>query len=110
MGNCAINLLAPGPDGALWTARLAAVHEGAQIAEARVFIEKAMNAHKDTLAIDGLSPAETREKLQNMLDERARLFIAYRPIQEWYAGSGWEKRTEEFYTLAAKVAKAVGSK
>jgi hypothetical protein len=105
--NCSvIDLLAPGPDGAVSTARLETLYEGSQEAEARAFIEKAMQAKGDKLAIGGSQPDAMRQMLQDLLDERPRLLNAYGDLTPWYVGSGWEARSERLYDAASQVSKA----
>ncbi len=101
-----LELLYPAPDGPTSTVRLEMLHQGIQEAEARIFIEKA------------LTDAQTRGRLgedlaarcQNILDERALTYIAYREAPEWYPASGWQERTRKLYEAAADVARALASR
>lgn len=112
-------ILAPGPDGAVPTARYMHFIEGLQEAEARVFIERALLSQEERLGDD------LAERCRALLDERHR--AAWReaardeafleagghadlaPHQkdkvgyEWFVTSGWQARTEELYSLAGEV-------
>jgi hypothetical protein len=104
------DLLRPGPEGALSTVRLQGLHEGSQEGQARVFLEKALEAQKGRLAVEGLDPAAAEKRLQELLDERVRTFLMYHPVLEWYPGSGWQARSEALYRAAAAVAAAQSGK
>jgi hypothetical protein len=100
LGTSSLALLDPGPEGARLSIRIETVVEGAQEAEARIFIEKAMQAKKDAL------PAK---ELQEMLDRRARVFNAYRHAKLWYKASGWQERSALIFTKAGEVARAAAT-
>lgn len=95
------DLLAPGPKGAISTVKLDLLLEGAQEGEARVFLEKALEAKNGSLAAAG--------DVQGLLDRRQRIIRAYnwgsRPnvMLPGYEGSGWQSRSEELFRAAAAV-------
>jgi hypothetical protein len=116
-------LLAPGPDGAVPTARFELLRQGLQECEARISIEEALT--------DGKLRAKLGEKLaaecQAVLDERTRYIMwvfDYKSMVDynhrgsltpggpvdvnWYAGSGWQDRAEKLFSAAAEVARALG--
>ncbi len=106
--------LEPGPKGAVSTVRFEMLREALQECEARIFIEKAL--------LDEEAKAMLGEKLarrcQALLDERTRcnlwgqpgLMYVRLPLPggqlgpHWFAGSGWQQRSEKLYTAAAEVA------
>jgi len=118
--------LAPGPDGAVATARLEMMREGIQECEARIFIEEA------------LLDEGNRGKLAEALARRCREVLDARSIAimqglsshahcgftkpqqyewwsqpgqvgwRWYLASGWQQRSDGLFALAADVAKALG--
>ena len=127
-------LLAPGPDGAVATARFEFLREGVQECEARIVIEDALTtpAQKATLG-DALAA-----KAQAVLDERHRAIWKGRGISDadfeshgevvgiaadlsitgsrgkqepaghkWFVNSGWQKRSADLYSLAGEVARAL---
>ena len=96
------SVLAPGPDGAIATVRFELLRQGVQEAEARVFIEKAL-ADKQRRARLG---DDLATRCQALLDERARVFNAYRHAWAWYPASGAQARSEKLFAAAAAVAKA----
>jgi hypothetical protein len=99
------SILAPGPDGAVATARFENLREGLQEAQARVFIEKALLSRD----LRGRLGDDLAESCQELLDERTRLYrIACRTNWQWYAASGWQERSAGLYTAAARVAEALG--
>ncbi len=101
LGTSSLALLDPGPEGARSTIRIETIVEGAQEAEARIVIEKAMHGPKK----DGLPLKE----LQDMLDRRARVFNAYRHAMPWYKASGWQERSALILTKAGEVARAAAA-
>jgi len=62
--NNTLAMLSPGPDGAVFSERLEALREGVQIAEAIVFLQKALAAKT--------CGAELSRRIEEHLDERAR--------------------------------------
>jgi len=67
-GNSTTSFIAPGKDGAQETERFEALREGVQIAEAMIFIQRAIDAKK----VSG----EVAAKGNLILDDRARHFMA----------------------------------
>ncbi|MFC1672045.1 glycoside hydrolase domain-containing protein [Planctomycetota bacterium] len=98
-----LDLLWPGPEGAIWTLRLETYRQGVQEAEARIFIEKAL----DNQAMKAKLGEELAKRAQDLLDERARRMLTYTPIAMWYPGSPWEDSSEKLYAVAAEVAAAL---
>ncbi len=112
--------LAPGPDGPIATVDLEMFREGVQECEARIFIERAL-ADPEKRARLGEALAA---RAQALLDERTRYamwvfdvsYMNYnqggstlgRPLDlGWFAGSGWQERSEKLYNMAAGVAQAL---
>lgn len=101
-----LDLLYPGPDGALATLRLETYRQGIQEAEARIFIEQAL----DDKARRAKMGDELAKRAQDLLDERARLLVAFQEkdtLSDWFLSTGWQKRTEQLYAMAAEIAGAV---
>jgi len=101
-------LLAPGPDGAVATARLELLREGLQQAEARVFLEKALVDPRQRARLG----APLAERCQAILDERVRDFIRAVGGKRssdwlWFISAGWQQRSEQLYAAAADVAEAL---
>jgi hypothetical protein len=73
-----------------------------QEAEARIFIEKALDdpASKAKLG-------ELAKRAQDLLDARDRTMLTYVIISPWYQGSGWQDRGQKLYDTAAEVAAAL---
>lgn len=95
------SVLAPGPNGAISTARFEMIREGVQECEARIFLEKAL-LDKDLRAKLG---NEVAGKLQALLDERTRLYrAACHTSWDWYAASGWQGRADRLFGAAAEIA------
>ncbi len=101
-----LELLYPAPGGPASTVRLDTLHQGIQEAEARIFIEKALT---DAAARAKLGD-ELAARCQNVLDDRALIYIAYREGPEWYPASGWQERSRAMYEVAGEVARALGAK
>ena len=109
--------LAPGPEGPISTVRFALAREGIQECEARIFIEKALT-NKVLRARLG---EEIAGRCQAILDERTRhnqwanefsssirTFLPGGPLGfDWYAGSGWQERSQKLYAAATEVAQAL---
>ena len=101
-------VLAPGRNGAIATGRFEMLREGLQAAEARVFIERALldPARRARLGSD------LAGRCQAILDERVRDFIRAVGGKRssdwlWFVSSGWRVRSEQLYTAAAEVARAL---
>jgi hypothetical protein len=110
-GNLSLNLwgpalLAPGPDGALSTARFEILRESLQLAEVRVFIEKALTDPARTARLG----KDVSTRAQNALDERVRDLLRVRTDRFWFVASGWQERSRDFYVLAANVRKKLEEK
>jgi len=103
----AINsILSPAADAPESSARLEALAEGLQQAEARVLLEKALVA--------GALPAELAERVKALLAARSRatgaLISSSGGIQCDYAWAGWQERSRALYALAAEVARTPATK
>ncbi len=103
VGNSTPYILAPGPQGALATARFEMIREGAQDLEARIFLESAL--------LDSGLRAKLGEDLaqrsQQLLDDRVRAILTGRT--SWMLFSGGEQRREKLYNLAGEAAGRPGS-
>jgi hypothetical protein len=101
------HILSPGRDGAIGTDLLEMLREGLQEAEARIFIEKAL--------LDPAARAKLGDELaaecQTVLDERVRTFMRAAgkrnltgPDWLWFRGTGWQQRSWQLYSAAARTA------
>ena len=121
-------VLAPGDDGALATDRFEALREGIQECEARIFIERALTDEKLRRRLG----AALARRCQKTLDQR--LLIMWQSLSNlqlggtmffgatawrwtpcvaghrWFLGSGYQKRNQELYELAGRVAKKLGKR
>ena len=98
------HLLGRGREGPIPTVRSEAFRENLQEVEARVFIERAL-ADKVKRAALG---AELAGRCRTALDKRIRMCLhAVGEGQSWFISSGWTRRTDELFGLAAEVAKAL---
>ncbi len=107
--NCStLALLAAGPDGPMGNERFEAFREGVQIAEAILFIQKAIDG--------GGLPTDLAGRANALLDERATRFIAaHVPISReghtrWDSAIHFDKavqRENELFAMAAQVANAM---
>jgi hypothetical protein len=97
-----LDLLHAGPEGAESTLRLETYRQGIQVAEARIFIEKALDdpAKKSKLG-------DLEKRAQDLLDARDRTMLAYAIIPQWVPGSPWEDRLEKLFGMAAEIAAAL---
>ena len=111
MDNGLEELFAPGPQGAISTARFENFREGVQECEARIFIEKAI--------VGGKLDTALAQKCKDVLDERQHLLRTACVPQgwggamggfQWYAGIGSEGLAEKLFTAAAEVAAKTGAK
>ncbi|MEX0745953.1 MAG: glycoside hydrolase domain-containing protein [Phycisphaeraceae bacterium] len=126
-------MLAPGPEGAVPTARYMVFREGIQECEARIAIEAVLTDSRERSRLgDALA-----DRAQAVLDERhlaiwrARggseedlqqhgLMTAYRDIyqmidtwdedagHQWFTASGWAQRTGELFGVAGEVQQRAG--
>jgi hypothetical protein len=127
--NLITSLLAPGPEGAIATARYEMLREGVQECEARIAIERALT-DKDLRRKLG---DDLARRAQDVLDERTRAmlrgvfsliqgsrFASNRPNDwwqvpgvigsQWFLCSDWQVRTEKLFTTAGEVARALEGK
>lgn len=98
-------LLGKGKKGPVPTVRYEAFRENVQETETRIYIEKALldEAKKAKLGEDLAS------RCRKALDKRIRMCLyAAGEGQPWFISSGWAKRTEELFALAAEVSKKLG--
>ena len=131
--NLSTHMLNPGPDGPVATARYEMLREGMQNCEARIAIERVLtdDAQKARL------PADVAGRCQQLLDDRlwqalkgfsglqlsGRVYTTYTRYGNifyynaggaagayWYAGSGWQDRQQQLYTLAGEVQRKMGGK
>ena len=124
--NVCTSLLAPGPKGPASTNRFEHFREGVQECEARILIERALT---DDALKARLGPA-LAARCQKTLDER--LILMWKGLSSlqlngrefgygtawrwtagvdghrWFAGSGWQTRSEALYRLAGDVARKLG--
>lgn len=98
LGNSTSYVLAPGPQGALATARFEMIREGAQDLEPRVFLEKAL--------LDPARRARLGEELagrcQHLLDDRVRAIIFAKTSWRFFAIS--QDLRADLYAMASEVA------
>jgi hypothetical protein len=131
--NLTSHMLNPGPTGPVATSRYEMLREGMQNCEARIAIEKVLtdDAQKAKLG------ADLAAKSQQLLDDRivddlkgfsglqltGRVYTTYTHYgnifyynaggtagAHWYAGSGWQDRNQQLYTLAGEVQAKMGGK
>jgi hypothetical protein len=115
--NIRSSLLAPGPQGALATARYEVLREGIQDCEARIQIEKALAdpALKAKLgaglveSCEGLLAERTASMWEAVAKGGATADDAWRVKatspegNAWFLTSGWQKRAQKLYTVAGEV-------
>ena len=116
--NITDNLLAPGKDGPIATARFEMLREGVQECEARIFIQTALDAGKITGAL-----ADTCRKV--LTDRDA--FLKKSAIVRWHGRpwfnsmrlseeayllyvTGWQSQSERLYQAAEDVSRKLGGK
>jgi hypothetical protein len=108
LGIYAGQLLYPGPDGPVPTARYQMMRENIQECEARIFLERLLLEDPPRL------PAALAEKAQSVLDERTRWHrllvpeIAPEVFLSW-PYSGWEMRREDLFEAAGEAARAIAT-
>jgi len=107
--NAFAHILAPGPDGAIATARFEMLREGVQEAEARIVIERVLT---DPAARAKLGEERVR-RFQDLLDQRTRDIRRAKTASDvawlWYA-SVIEERSDRLYAAAAEVARLLPAK
>jgi hypothetical protein len=108
LSSAALYILAPGPDGALATARFEMLREGLQEAEARVVIEKALT---DPAAKTRLGE-ELTARCQGLLDERARWIVTVNRERNWgwFPGPVWQQRAEQLFAAAGEATAKLSGK
>jgi hypothetical protein len=93
-------MISPGPHGAIFNERLEAFREGVQVAEAIIFVQRALEAGR----IDG----DLAQRATSLLDERARYYLRMRFPHETcrlsFESSDWQGRDDRLFALAAEVA------
>jgi hypothetical protein len=131
--NLSSHMLNPGPDGPVATSRYEMLREGMQNCEARITIEKVLTDEAQKAKLG----APLAAKCQQVLDDRiwaelkcfsglqltGRIYTTYNNYgcifyynaggeagAHWYAGSGWQDREQQLYTLAGEVQKKMGGK
>jgi hypothetical protein len=101
-----LSMTSPGPDGAMFNERLEMLREGVQVAEAIIFVQRALDAGK----IDG----DLSKRAAALLDERARYYLRARfphvTCRLAFESSNWQQRDSQLFALAAEVAKATGAR
>jgi len=97
------NILYPGEHGAESSVRYEAFLQGLQEAEARIFIEKAIDGN----AIPDALKRELRESLIRYANEKAFSF-GYHPYMR--GNHGWRARARIIYGAAAKLARVLAAK
>jgi hypothetical protein len=107
-GGCSWNCntlatISPGPDGAIFNERMEMFREGVQVAEAIIYLQKALEA--------GGLPDECSKRIGSLLDERARYYLRTRFTTatvrtNWLSieSSNWQERDDRLFALAAEVA------
>jgi len=109
LGIYAGQLLYPGKDGPVPTARYQMMRENIQECEARIFLEKLLTANAKPRPL----PAPLARRARAVLDERTRWHrvagLAAESIISW-PYSGWEKRSETLFAAAAEAAGAAAAK
>ncbi len=104
LANSSAYVLWPGPQGPVATIRFEMIREGAQEAEAKIFLERALT---DAAARARLGEA-LGARAQGILDERVRALRRTHSGADinWlcYFSSGFERRSDELFAVAAGVA------
>jgi hypothetical protein len=96
MANNTTDLFAPGPNGPVTTVRFENACEGIQLAEARIFIEKALADRAKRL------PADLGRRCQELLDLRTN-------VLRGMVLSGWQDRDRRLFELAGEVARVMSA-
>ncbi len=117
------SLLAPGPEGAVVTARFEQLREGVQECEARIFIEQALSDSQVRWKLG----SELAARCEKILDERTLCIqrgVADLEVNcygyntpwnwcwqtgvaghSWFQSSGWQERGRNLFALAGEVGK-----
>ena len=131
--NLSTHMLNPGPNGPVATSRYEALREGMQSCEARIAIETVLTDDVQKAKLG----ADLAARCQQLLDDRiwvnlkgfsglqltGRQYTTYTHYGSifyynaggaggayWYAGSGWQDRQQQLYTLAGEVQAKMGGK
>ena len=126
------SFLVPGPDGPIATARHEIFREGIQECEARIVIERALGdeklrkklgpelaghcqeflIHRTRFILKGGTDLQLSGHLFNYVTQTmsGMYWIRRPPVTggRWYAGSGWQERSEKLYALAGEVRRKLG--
>ena len=101
-----LSLTSPGPDGAIFNERLETLREGVQVAEAIIFVQRALDAKQ----ING----NLAKRAASLLDERARYYLRLRfphaTCRLSFECSNWQDRDSKLFALAAEVARSAGAR
>jgi hypothetical protein len=124
------HMLMPGPTGPVASARYEVLREGVQECEARIAIEQALTDEE----LKAKLGADLAGRCQKLMDDRVwQELKAFSDLQltgrtyatagnnwyygcggsaghYWYAGSGWQDRTQKLYDLAGEVTKKIAGK
>jgi hypothetical protein len=102
-GESVIALFSPGPDGAAFNVRTEMFREGVQVAEAIIFLQRAV-ANK---RVGG----DVAKRIDDLLLERARYFLRSEYVTRMYGTrmftmecSNWQERDDKLFALCAEVA------
>jgi hypothetical protein len=123
--NLSSHMLVPGPTGPVASIRYEALREGVQECEARIAIEAALTDEKLKAKVGPDLAGRCQQLLDNRIWEELKAFsdlqltgrtyatagnnwyygCAGTPGHYWYAGSGWQDRTQKLYDLAGELTK-----
>jgi len=114
-------VLAPGPDGAVATARYEHLRESLQECEARIAIEEAILEHELALGAGLVGRCrrllKERQRAAWREDRKDKAFLAEKEFAKlawydqdkacykWFLTTNWQERTERLYALAGEVAR-----
>ena len=127
--NLSSHMLVPGPDGPVASARLEYFRAGVQECEARIALERILTDE----ALKAKLGADLAKRCQDVLDQRLRetwragsdMQLTGRDYSSaklsgdsyggfaghcWYAGSGWQERTQKFFALVGEATSKAGQK
>ena len=107
MSDCITACFSPGTNGAAFNGRMEMFREGVQVAEAIVFLQRAVEDKKVS--------ADIEKKIADLLDERARFYLRAEHVGEngnnrYYAFecSNWQERDDRLFALCGEVAGTAG--
>ena len=98
VGNNTVDLFAPGPDGPVTSVRFENALENNQEAEARIFIERALQNKEKPV------PEDLKKECLAILDERAQVLRMWQLGCVSIAPFKWQDRNKKLFECAAKVA------